>query len=202
MPSLNQITPSAVIQNLSTAIGLFTSTKQVDVVKILNQQTMQQVFAAARPLKAVIKETAKVMQYPVETGATLSDNRVSNPTEIEMMVFLPASAYTSVYPQMRTAWQAPTLLSVQTRTGTYRNMIIMDMPHEEESDIASAVTIHLKFKEVIMIAPSAVGGNPILANFSPAQPQAQNTLNTGLVQGLAAASSVLSYFHAATVVGL
>lgn len=193
------ISPQAIIGNISTAIGLFTSTKQVDIVQILNQETMGQVFSEARPIKATIKETAKVMQYPVEMGATLTDNRVSNPTEIDMSLFIPSSAYSTAYIQIRTAWQNATLLSVQTRTGTYKNMIIMDMPHEEDPDMFSAITMQIRFVEVIMI--NALGKSSV-DNFSPAVPQYQNTLNTGLIQGLAATSSVFSYFHAASVVGL
>lgn len=196
------ITPSSAISNLATLAGFLTSSKRVDVVQILNQQTMQQIFAVARPMKATVKETAKVMQYPVETGSTLSDNRVSNPTEIEMALFIPASGYSTVYPQMRNAWLQPTLLSVQTRTGTYKNMIIADMPHEEDPDMFSAIMMHVRFKEVIMIAPSSTAASPVLNNYSPASPQDATTQNQGLISGIASASSLLSYFHAATVVGL
>lgn len=195
------LTPAGAISTLSTAVGLFTATKQTDVVKILNQQTMQQVFTAARPMSAEVKETAKVSKYPLESGYVSFDNRVSNPTEINMMFFIPSLAYTTAYVQIRNAWLNATLLSVQTRTGTYKNMIIESMPHEESPDMFSGITMLIKFSEFIIVAASASSAQ-VLANYSPAQPQAQNTLNTGLIQGLAAASSALSYFHAATVVGL
>lgn len=195
------LTPTGAVASLSTVIGLFTSTKQVDVVRILNQQTMQQVFNAARPMGAEVKESAKVSKYPLESGYISYDNRVSNPTEINMAFFIPSTAYATVYPQIRTAWLSATLLSVQTRTGTYKNMIIESMPHEENVEMFSGITMLVKFSEFIIVSASA-STSQVLANYSPAQPQAQNTLNTGLIQGLAAASSVLSYFHAATVVGL
>lgn len=195
------ITTSGAVTTLSTAIGLFTSTKKVDVIQILNQQTMQQVFSAARPMHSEVKEVAKVSKYPLESGYTSSDNRVSLPTEIHMAMFIPSLAYNTVYPQIRNAWLTSLLLSVQTRTGTYKNMIIEAMPHEETADMFSGVTMFLKFSEFILVSSSAAA-SPVLANFSPAKPQATNTLATGLIQGLATGSSVLSWAHAATVVGL
>lgn len=200
--SLTNITPASIAGNAQTALGFFTTQKRVDIVKILNQQTLQQIFTAARPIKASVRETAKVMQYPVETGATLSDNRVSNPTEIHMELFIPSEAYTSVYPQIRNAWLNATMLSVQTRTGTYKNMIIQDMPHEETAEMFSAITMQVIFKEVIQIGAAQSGAPAVLNNYSPASPNHANTVNSGLISGLNVASSALSYFKAASVVGL
>ncbi len=190
---------ASTIGTLSTLTGLLTSSKRIDVVKILDQQTMAQVFQAARPMKAHVKETAKISKYPVETGYTSADNRVSNPTEIEMDMFIPAGAYDTAYPQIRNAWQAGTLLSVQTRTGTYKNLVIEDMPHDEDPDIYTAVIMHIRFSEFIIVSSA---GNSTVSNYSPAQPQAVNTLQAGLIQGLAAGGSALSYFHAASILGL
>lgn len=197
--SLNNLTPSAAVSDISTVIGLFTSTKKVDVVQILSQQTMQQIFQSARPMKCTVKETAKVMSYPVETGSVLSDNRVSNPTEIEMDFFIPNTSYSTVYPQMRNAWMDATTLSIQTRTGTYKNMIIMDMPHDESPDVFSGIMMHIKFMEVITISANSANA---ISNFSPASPLATNTLQSGLLQGLAAVSSVGSYLQAGKSLGI
>lgn len=202
MVSLSNITPASALGSLSTLAGLLTSSKRIDVVKILNQQTMAQVFQAARPMKAHVNETSKVSKYPVETGYTSADNRVSNPTEIEMDFFIPSSAYATAYTQMRTAWAAGTLLSVQTRTGTYKNLIIENLPHEEDPDMSSAIMMHVKFSEFIIAANSSNGTSLAIANFSPAKPQAANTLSLGLLQGLGAVGSIGSYLKAGKVLGI
>lgn len=192
------VTPQAII---GTVVELLTSSTRIDVVQILDQQTMTQVFSSARPLRAEIKEIAKVSKYPLETGSISADNRVSLPTEINILVLIPATAYASVYPQIRTAWQNATLLAVQTRTGVYKNMVLEGIPHVEEPEMFSSVSMELRLSEFIQVSSSAAS-SPLLDNYSPVAPQAQNTINTGLIQGLIATSSSLSYFHAASLVGL
>ena len=76
------VTPASVLSDASLVAGLLTTTNKVDVVQVLNQQTNTQMFQGARPIKAEVREYAKVMDYPVESGVTLSDHRISMPTEI------------------------------------------------------------------------------------------------------------------------
>lgn len=199
---INAITPQAVVQDIQTIAGFFTSTKRVDVVQILDQATGQQVFATARPLQSFIREVSKGLMYPIETGATLTDSIIIEPTEIQMDFLITQDGYATVYPQMRTGRINGTLYTVQTRTGTYRNMYIEEMPHDETPEMMSAIKIHLKFKEALQVAPSTNGATQIQNNFSPAAPQNANTVAQGLLSGVTAASSVLSWAHAATVVGL
>lgn len=196
------ITPEAIVSDVVTLGNLLTKTLNVDVVAVLDQSTMLQVFSEARPLRSQVRETSKVMDYPVETGSTLSDHRISNPTEIEFTCIIPAAAYSSAYPAIRNAWQNATLLSVQTRTGTYRNMIIKDMPHEESPDMFNAITQYIAFKEVILVAPSSIASSGTQANFLPANPMYQTTVNSGLLAPITVAGSALSYFHAGTIWGV
>lgn len=194
-------TPSSIIGNLSTAIGLLSS-RRIDVVQIIDQQSMRQTFAAARPMRAEVREYSRGMKYPIETGAILTDNIIAEPTEIRMDLFIPAAAYSTVYPQIRSARLNGVYFVVQTRTGTYKNMYIEEMPHDENVDMFSAVTMHIKFLEAIQVGATATGSTQVLDNFSPAPAQDFLTINNGLISGLAAGSSILSYFHAASVVGL
>lgn len=196
------ITPASVLSGVSSAGNLLIKSLNVDIIAVLDQESMTQIFRDARPVKATVRETARVMDYPIETGAILSDHRISNPTEIEMICLIPSKAYSSAYPVIRNAWVNATLLSVQTRLGTYRNMIISDLPHEEEPDIFNAVTISIKFREVIYSAPSSIASPQPLANFAPANPAYESTVNSGLLSAVNASSSALSYLHAGTVWGI
>ncbi len=196
-----RVTRSAIIGNLATAIGLLASSR-IDVVQIIDQQSMEQVFASARPMRAEVREYSRGMKYPIETGAILTDNIISEPTEIRMDLFIPAAAYATVYPQIRSARLNGIFFVIQTRTGTYKNMYIEEMPHDETADMFSAVVMHIKFLEAIQVGANAVGSTQVLDNFSPSAPADVFTINNGLISGLAAGSSILSYFHAASVVGL
>lgn len=193
------VTPASVLSDASLVAGLLTTTNKVDVVQVLNQQTNTQMFQGARPIKAEVREYAKVMDYPVESGVTLSDHRISMPTEITLTCIIPSSQYTVAYVAIRNAWLAPTVLSVQTRTGTYKNMIIAELPHSEDAEMFSAITIDIKMREFITVSGA---GTTQQNNFSPANPANSTNVASGLQQGINLVSSGLSYLHAATVFGI
>jgi len=196
------LTPASIISDASLVAGLLTTLTKTDVVQVIDQQTLTQVFSGARPLKAEVKEYAKVMDYPVETGVTLSDHRISLPTEITLPCIIPSSQYSTAYVAIRNAWQSAKLLSVQTRTGTYKNMIIAELPHEEDAELYTAITIFIKMREVIMVAPSSTAPAGTTSNFSPANPKNSTNVNSGLISAINLATSGLSYLHAATVFGI
>lgn len=202
------ITPASILSDISLAGNLLGSTSKIDTIAIFGQASSvgsdntlniqnTQLFAAARPIKVEVRETARVMDYPVETGVMLSDHRISNPTEIVYTCILPQAAYASTYPAIRDAWTNATLLSVQTRTGVYANMIISDLPHEEDTDLFNAVTITIKLRQVIMI-----GANSVPSYFAPKNPTMQATISSGIIAASNIVGSGLSYFHAATVAGI
>lgn len=196
------ITPAAILSDVLLANNLLNKTLNIDVVAVIDQQTLIQVFHDARPVRALVRETARVMDYPVETGAIVSDHRISNPTEIELTCIIPEKFYDSAYPEIRNAWQNATLLKVQTRVGTYSNMIISDLPHEEEPDMFNVITITIKMREVIFVAPSSIAAPSQLANFQPGNPALTSTVNSGLLSAVTAGTTALSYFHAGTVWGV
>lgn len=200
MPIFN-ITPASILSDVKLGINLLTGASNTDVVGIYNQGSMRQVFKNTRPVKATIKETSKVMDYPVETGATLSDHHIINPTEIEISFILNAQNY-SDYQQMRTAWTSATTLSIQTRTGVYSNMIIWNMPHIEEPEMFDAISLSVVFREVIFIVPSASSQS---SNYAPLSPLNSNTISRGFQLATTIvnqASAASSYIRAANVFGV
>jgi hypothetical protein len=122
-----------------------------DVVCVLDA-TLAQVFQAARPIKATVKEESKAMEHPLETGATITDHRVILPVEIELSMVLTAEDYRGTYRQIRDLFAKGELLTVQTRTDSYRNMTITAMPHEETADAYDAINLGLTLKEVLYVA--------------------------------------------------
>lgn len=174
------INPSAIFSALATASDLLSNFFAVDIVAIYDAETFEQVFADGRPIRAEVRETSTVMNHPVETGTMLSDHHIINQTEINMVMFVKSDFYNSVYVQLRNAWVAATKLSVQTRTGVYHNMIIVDMPHIEEPDTFDAVTLLIRFKEVIYVVPNSVSELPAPPNFTPIDPVNSNTVLAGL----------------------
>lgn len=195
------ITPASIISDIELGFDLLTGANNADVVGVFDQISMQQVFANTRPVRATVKETSKVMDYPVETGATLSDHHIINPTEIEIAFILTAQNY-SDYQQMRTAWTNATTLSIQTRTGVYSNMIIWNMPHVEEPEMFDAITLSVMFREVIFVVPSS-SSQPM--NYAPLNPVNSDTISRGFQLSKAIVNQVSaggSFIRAANVFGI
>lgn len=222
-------TPSGFVADAVYGLGLLSSFgQQVDVVgiyangannigsptggpssTILNSITgttegnaaFGQLFVNARPLKATVRETSRVMNHPVESGVILSDHHIINEVEIELPLIVTAQFYAATFSQIRQAFINATPLSVKTRVGVYSNMIIADMPHEEDAEMYDAITLALRLRQVIYILP---GSNQTAQNFQPADPLNSNTVASGLQQAaalgtrlLTSAGSVASYVNLA-----
>ena len=129
-----------------------------DVVAVFTQNYTQ-IFPDARPIKAVIKEEARIMEHPVETGIVITDHRVILPVEIEISMVLTPSNFEDTYNQMRQAYLNGTLLIVQTKATTYPNQIIASMPHQEDPDQYDTITVALKLKQVLFVV-SRLGSVP------------------------------------------
>ena len=142
----------------------------VDQVQILDQN-YNLVFPDAIPMKAVVKEHARAMEHPLETGSIITDHRIILPVEIEIPLIITAQNYQATYQIIKQLFLSSTLLMVQTRTSVYPNLMIKDMPHEETPDMFNAVTLALTFKEVLFAVP--------VSNFAPADP----TKADAVVQG-------------------
>lgn len=121
-----------------------------DVVGIYDEEFSQVLFNA-RPVKAAIKQTSRPMEHPLETGAIITDHKIVNPVEIDLSLICDSTDYRSVYSQARDLFRNSALLSVQTRTAIYGNMIITDMPHEETPELYDAIPIMLRLKEVVQV---------------------------------------------------
>lgn len=111
-------------------------------------QDYTQVFRQARSLKATVREDSKVMEHPLESGATTVDHRIVLPVEIELSMVLQSEDYQDVYKEIRQYYLNGTLLIVQTRANVYTNQLIQAMPHDEDTDLYDALSLALKLKQV------------------------------------------------------
>lgn len=125
-------------------------TRAVDIVGIYDDAYRQQ-FVDARPIKAALTESSKVMDHPTETGSVITDHRIIEPIEIELTMMVSSANYRDVYAQIKSAFLKGDLLIVQTRTASYANMLLWKMPHDEASDISEGYAIVLNFREVVLV---------------------------------------------------
>lgn len=156
------------------ALGTFISTAAADVVGVYKQDTFIQVFAKARPIKAEIKEDSKLMEHPLENGATVVDHRIVLPVEIELSLVLLYGEYREVYEEIKQAYLNATLLSAHTKTSVYDNLIIASLPHVEDADMYDAVALALKLREVQFIT--------VTSTVVPLEPKNKSTTERGTQQ--------------------
>jgi hypothetical protein len=171
----------SILNNVESAIA----TAAVDVVGVYNQN-YNQLFSGARPIRARVNPKAKLMDHPIETGATITDHRVFLPTEIELnLVFTPAT-YAVDYQSVMSAYMSNNLLTVQTRTDTYSNMVIQGPPHEETADLADTISMILSLRQVTIVSSqsAAIANSP-----TPANPVNSTTVSRGAQQGAPATTT-------------
>lgn len=121
-----------------------------DVVGVFDA-SFNQLFPDARAIRANVKPNAKIMQHPIETGVTITDNVVVEPTEIELSVILNAGTSQDTYQQIKTSWLAFGLLTVQTKMDTFSDMLIYAPPHDEVPEMFDTVAVAIKLRSVIIV---------------------------------------------------
>ena len=151
-----------------------------DTVAVFTQE-FEQIFRDARPIKAVVKEQAKVMEHPLETGAVITDHRVILPVEIELSMLLSPRNYQDTYKAIRSYYESSTLLVIQTKTGIYENQLISGMPHEETTEQYDAISLTLTLRQALFVLP--VGG------ITPAVPSDTTTVDRGQ-QGISSVNAL------------
>jgi len=143
-------------------------------------QDFTQIFRNSRPIKAIVKEQAKVMEHPLETGAVITDHRIILPVEIELSLLLSSVDYQNTYKAIRSYYLSGTLLVIQTRTGIYENQLISAMPHEETTEQYDVIPLTLSLRQAFFVAPEN--------SITPAVPADSTTVERGQ-QGIIGANA-------------
>lgn len=137
---------------VSGSAGSLPSSATMDVVAVLDDG-FAQVFRDARPMKAAVKEEAKLMEHPLEDGSVVTDHMVIQPVEIELSMTLIPETYRETYKEIKEMFRQGKILTVMTRADTYANMIIQGLPHDEVPEIFDTVILSLNLKEVTIVRP-------------------------------------------------
>jgi len=129
--------------------GLIPSSSE-DVMAIIDADSGEQVFAGARPLKASIEESSKLMVHPREDGSTQIDHKIDLPIAIQVSVILESETYRDVYADLRQAKIEGRQLTVQTKTFTHENMFIEAIPREEDPKYFSTITMVIRMVQAFI----------------------------------------------------
>lgn len=155
----------------------------VDIVAVLNAETGEQVFASARPLNASVYEAAKAMSHPLENGSSVVDHLVFEPIEIDFSLRVTTDPV-AVLAEIREFYRAGTLLTVQTRSGTYSDQFITALPTDERAERTGTVDIDLRLQQAVFLDVQFAGAvapvTPANTGSAPRRAQARaSTANRG-----------------------
>lgn len=129
-------------------------------------------------MNAFVNEGGQLMRHPLEDGSKITDHLVIDPVQIRMPVMIQGD-YRPIVEEVRQAFLQGVLFTVICRAGTYRNMALAAMPHEESAEVADAVVMTLEFGEAKFI--KALLGDTI-AITAARRPKLATTSKRGQVQ--------------------
>lgn len=121
-----------------------------DVVGIFDEN-FRQLVQTARPMRASISPSARLMTHPREDGAQVADHRIIEPLEMEVTAILTGAEYRSTYQQLQALFRQSRTVTVQTRAAVYSNMVLVGLPHDEEGDAPDSFVVVLRFVEVLTV---------------------------------------------------
>ncbi len=160
-----------------------TPSASADLVAVTEGDTGRQVFQGARPLRVSVAESAKLMAHPLEDGSNIVDHRIVLPIGVSLSVILRANDYRETYQEIRRIFRRSTRLTIQTKTDTYPNLYLQDIPHEEDPALFDTITMILQFIETqiavvqVLALPPAAVANP--ADTSTSERGEQTTTDAG-----------------------
>lgn len=124
----------------------------INRVEILDNETLQPIWAGSDIMDVQVQETSTVTKYKVEDGTNRNDHIVHNPTEI-MMRFTLAGEVSQLFNAIKQTYTERTLVTVQTRTDVYADMIVTEIPQEQSGSAMDAVTLDIRLSEWREVVP-------------------------------------------------
>ena len=143
-------------------------------VEILDNETLQPLWLGSDIMDVQVQETSTVTKYKVEDGTNRNDHIVHNPTEI-MMRFTLAGEVSQLFNAIKQTYTERALVTVQTRTDVYADMIVTDIPQEQTGAAMDAVTLDVRMSEWREVVPE----HGELTQAKVAKPEQSSTVKRG-----------------------
>lgn len=121
-----------------------------DLIAILRADNFRQVMVGADVMRVGVQETSQLPSFANERGESITDHRVFDPVEISIPMLMSASNR-NLFAELRQLWVDMVPLIVQTKMASYDQMLILEVPHEEDS--TSAIPVSLRLRRVTIYTP-------------------------------------------------
>lgn len=150
------------------------STDGSDVVGIFDTE-YNQLFSGAKIIKASVTPSANFFKQPLEDSTTRVDHVVVQPMEISLGAIVSGVNYREIYQQIFQAFKVQTQLIVRTKVGSYDNMYIQSMPHDEAAESFDVIVISFNLEETLL--------SSVVEIFIPQAQADSSTVDRGLQEG-------------------
>jgi hypothetical protein len=147
MTILSSLIPSASADVVAVFLAI-DNIPDIDLPGAFNELNIVQAFPGARPMSVQVAEPVNYAVHPLESGASVTDNRIILPIELSVSFIMLPEQYRETYLLMRQAKDLSLQFTVQTKTDNYTQLYISNMPHEETPEFFDTVTIILQFRQV------------------------------------------------------
>lgn len=124
----------------------------INRVEILDNETLQPIWAGGDIMDVQVQETSTVTKYKVEDGTNRNDHIVHNPTEI-LMRFTLAGEVSQLFNSIKQTYTERDLVTVQTRTDVYADMIVTEIPQDQTGEATDAVALDIRLSEWREVVP-------------------------------------------------
>jgi hypothetical protein len=118
----------------------------MEVIGIFDNN-FNQVFLNTQFIKASVLDTSQLFAHPLEDGSKTIDHKITNPIEIELQIILAGNDYKNTYKALKKLDTDATLLTIQTRTDVYPNMLIGALPYEEDAEVFDGMKLNISLKQ-------------------------------------------------------
>lgn len=129
--------------------GNFFNDPRENRVKIFDTDG-NELFSNIKYLTLAVKQDSKLMEHPVETGAVISDHKVIYPLELEIQALVNPNDLQDIYFNLELSYKDSAFFTIQTKADIYENLVLVSLPHSENSKYANFLLVGARFKQVIL----------------------------------------------------
>lgn len=125
---------------------------EITPVVILDNDSLQEIWSGADVMQVSVMETSKVTRYAVEDGTVRNDHIVRNATEISLRMVL-VGEVARLFQLLKQTYLENKLVTVQTKVGVYADMVVEEIPHDEDAGMTDGVTVDVRLVEWREVVP-------------------------------------------------
>lgn len=101
--------------------------------------------------EAEVNITSQLCQHPIEDGTKITDASIREPITAKVGLRLPTTFYTKIYKEIWDYYEKKKKIILVTKTATYRNLVIANMPYKLKPEDVDRPLIELTLQEITEI---------------------------------------------------